>query len=315
MPKIAYIERKFTKGRLEIIDMANDILDTYDLQGYSLTLRQLYYQFIAKDLFPESWRDKKLNTKNTQRNYKRFGDIINDGRLAGHIDWKHIDDRTRNLKRLGHWDDPADIIRSAAHGFHLDWWADQDYYAEVWIEKEALMGVIEGTCEEYDLPHFACRGYSSQSEMWRASMRMHDVWENSGRNIVILQMSDHDPSGVDIERDIIDRFGIFGPTIEVKRLALTFDQVEDLNPPPSPAKITDSRADGYISQYGNDSWEMDALEPGYLNNLIIDAVTELIDEDRWEKVKEREEDNKETLRRIARHWDRVAGFVDNIPED
>lgn len=93
MPKISYIEKRFRSETLEIIDQANAIITEYEAQGFDLTLRQLYYQFVARDLIP-----------NTQRDYKRLGSIVNDARLAGLIDWASIVDRTRNLRALGHFE-------------------------------------------------------------------------------------------------------------------------------------------------------------------------------------------------------------------
>src|ERR1044072_5302001 len=95
MPKIAYVPRRFSAASLDVIETAEGICDDYAAQGYDLTLRQLYYQFVARDLSP-----------NTQQEYKRLGAIINDARLAGLIDWDHLVDRTRNLRGLDHWESP-----------------------------------------------------------------------------------------------------------------------------------------------------------------------------------------------------------------
>ena len=139
--KTVYREKRFADATLAVIEAADAILHEYDAQGYTLTLRQLYYQFVARDLLP-----------NTQRSYKRLGSIINDARLAGYIDWDHMEDRTRNLQRLPDWSDPAEIVESAAKQFRLDKWADQEFRPEVWIEKDALLGVIEGVCDKPKCP-------------------------------------------------------------------------------------------------------------------------------------------------------------------
>ena len=153
MPKICYVERTFSAGSRELIDKANEIIADYAAQGFMLTLRQLYYQFVARGLIP-----------NKQTEYKRLGSVINDARLAGLIDWSAIEDRTRNLRRQPHWGSPQDIIEVALSSFRHDKWKDQKHRIEVWIEKDALVGVIEPTCEELDVPFFACRGYNSQSD-------------------------------------------------------------------------------------------------------------------------------------------------------
>lgn len=154
MPLVCYVEKRFNPATLDVIARANEIIAEYAEQGFALTLRQLYYQFVARALL-----------RNKQTEYKRLGSIVNDARLAGLIDWDHIQDRTRNLLSNSHWTDPAEIIDSAARSFEVDKWTGQEWRPEVWIEKDALLGVIEGVCVELDVPFFSCRGYTSQSEM------------------------------------------------------------------------------------------------------------------------------------------------------
>ncbi|KKL29027.1 hypothetical protein LCGC14_2369240 [marine sediment metagenome] len=140
MPKIAYINVKFRAGSLAIIAKANSIIEEYAAQGFTLTLRQIYYQFVARDLIA-----------NKQTEYKRLGSIINDGRLAGLIDWQSIEDRTRNLEHNPHWDGPEEILRSVHRSYGIDLWSTQPVRPEVWIEKEALVGVIEPVCQDLDV--------------------------------------------------------------------------------------------------------------------------------------------------------------------
>jgi len=237
--KIAYKDKGFREESLMIIAIANDILNEYEKQGFDLTLRQLYYQFVARDILP-----------NKQASYNRLGSIINDARLCGLIDWFSIVDRTRNLRSIGHFENPSELLMGAADAYALAMWEDQDVYVEVWIEKDALIGVIEGVCDEWDVPHFSCRGYVSQSEMWTAAMRMIRA-ERAGQQPIIIHLGDHDPSGIDMTRDIQDRMSMFlAYGVEVDRIALTYDQVEEKGCPPNPAKISDSRAVGYINKYG-----------------------------------------------------------------
>ena len=227
MPKIAYKEINFSAKTLTIINQANQIIDQYAASGMRLTLRQLYYQFVSRDLL-----------ENTQKVYKRLVSIISDARLAGHIDWYMIEDRTRVLRGNTHWENPGQIIKSAAFSFKLDHWKGQDHRPEVWIEKEALVGVIAAICQELDVDYFACKGYVSQSEMWSSAQRQKRT-EATGQLPVIIHLGDHDPSGIDMTRDITDRtycFQAFG--CEVKRIALSMAQIRRYKPPSNPAKIT-----------------------------------------------------------------------------
>lgn len=294
MPKICYVPKSFSAGSLDIVIKANEIIAEYARQGFDLTLRQLYYQFVSRDL---------ITNKDTE--YKRLGSIINDARLAGMIDWNAITDRTRNLRSLSHWSTPGDIIYSAAKSYHIDKWATQEYRVEVWIEKDALVGVIAGVCEDLDIPYFSCRGYTSQSEMWVAGQRLLKYIKN-GQTPLVLHLGDHDPSGKDMTRDITDRLKLFTESdFDLQRLALNMDQVDEYSPPPNPAKITDSRATAYIAEYGDESWELDALEPRVISDLIRDAVGVVMDQDAWEAAVEDEQRAIKVLERAVIDWDFV----------
>lgn len=289
MPFIEYgTPKKFRTAALAIIETANDIIEEYESQGFILTLRQLYYQFVARALI-----------ENTEKSYKRLGGIINDARLAGLIDWFAIEDRTRWLRVESHWSSPNDIVRACANQFQVDRWENQRYRPEVWIEKDALIGVIEGICTEFDIPYFACRGYVSQSEVWASGRRMRRYILN-GQTPVMLHFGDHDPSGMDMTRDNDDRLSLFsGDVIDVRRLALNMTQVEQYNPPPNPAKITDSRAKNYILEHGDESWELDALEPSVIADLIREEIEALIDPIGWDESQKRQDDGRARLLEVA----------------
>lgn len=193
MPKIAYKSINFRGATLDLIATCDQILKDYQAQGYDVTLRQLYYQLVSADLIP-----------NKQKEYDRLGSIINDARLAGLIDWRSIVDRTRSLKGLAHWTSPEEILDAVSAQYRIDKWRDQRHRIEVWIEKDALAGVFQRVCNELDVPFFSCRGYTSQSEMWSAAQRLQSYMDN-GQEPVILHFGDHDPSGIDMSRDIFDR--------------------------------------------------------------------------------------------------------------
>lgn len=296
MPKICYIEKNFRRESLELIDKINSVISEYDLQGYSLTLRQAYYQLVARGVIP-----------NNERSYKNVGSLINDARLAGLIDWHSIEDRTRNLQSLSHWSSPKSIIESASYQYRKDIWEDQDYYIEVWVEKEALANIVGRVANDLDVPYFCCRGYVSQSEMWSASQRLKAKQE-CGKYCVILHLGDHDPSGIDMSRDIEERLNLFGVIPEMfifRRIALNMNQIEEFAPPPNPAKLTDSRYGSYIQKFGYESWELDALEPKVIHDLITDNVTEFWDFDLVVKVREKVRSEKLVMEAVANDWDKI----------
>lgn len=295
MPLICYTPKTFRGAAAERIEQANAIVADYATQGLTLTLRQLYYRLVASDVIPNNFRS-----------YKNLQRIINDARLAGLIDWNAIEDRTRNLDSPSSWEGPAVIISAAASSYRRNLWFDQEYYVEVWVEKDALLGVIQKACREHRLPFFSCRGYTSQSEVWTAAMRLRAT----GKPCVVLHLGDHDPSGVDMTRDIEDRFHLFGAKhAEVRRLALNMDQIHELNPPPNPVKFTDSRASDYESKFGQSSWELDALEPNYIIKLIHDEVATLIDSDKWSNRLNLERDERSQLRDISNRYDELVAYL------
>jgi len=289
--KIKYTDFNFRESSLKVIEQANEIIADYQAQGFDLTLRQLYYRFVAADLIP-----------NQQKAYKRLGSMVNDGRLAGIIDWNSIVDRLRKEERNSHWSSPADIIESCAEYYAINTRVGQKFYIEVWVEKDALSSVVQRACEPLDVTWFACRGYVSQSAMWRAARRI----KRSHQKSVILHLGDHDPSGIDMTRDIKDRLDIFGCPVDVVRIALNMDQVEEYGPPPNPAKVTDSRYADYQEQYGDDSWELDALEPQVLVDLIRDEIDARTDQAQRQALCDQQARERRQLRDIADNWSDIV---------
>jgi hypothetical protein len=111
-----------------------------------------------------------------------------------------------------------------------------------------------------------------------------EAYRQMGQEPLIIHLGDHDPSGIDMTRDNRDRLGMFAQhNVEVIRLALNMDQVEQYTPPPNPAKTTDSRAKDYIAAYGTSSWELDALEPRVINELLHTTIRGCIDAEEWEE--------------------------------
>lgn len=298
MPKIRYKEIKFQQKSLDLIELVNQVVDEYSAQGYELTLRQAYYQLVARGYIP-----------NNERSYKNIGNLINDGRLAGLIDWHSITDRTRNLRNNDHWNNPQEVIASARYSYLLDKWEGQPNYVEVWVEKDALVDIVGQACRPLDTPYFSCRGYTSQSEMWSAARRF--IRQDDRENRIIIHLGDHDPSGIDMTRDIQERLALFGADVYVKRVALTMTQIDTYNPPPNPAKLSDSRCRKYIDLYGDESWELDALEPQVITDLITNEVKAFRDDEIYQAVCDRENCGKGELKMIERNYDRAVAFLES----
>ena len=342
--RLAFKSKEFTGAAKEIVDLAIDIMDDYEAQGYKLSLRQLYYQLVARNAIV-----------NDEKNYKRIGDIIGDARMAGLIDWDMIEDRGRECVVPPHWESPGQIVEACASAYAIDKWADQPVYCEVMVEKQALEGVLEPVCRRLDIPFTANKGYSSLTMLYHAGqkirreflkrceaiavregsdcpfpvkflgdkrghqfggwmakhgyleeympIRLSQKANDAGfPRIVVVYLGEHDPSGIDMARDIHDRLNTFSDLtpIEVNRLALNMDQIEELQPPENPAKMTDSRAAKYVARFGDSSWELDAVSPEQLASIVENAVAGVRDEELWAKAMARQTSERGRLEQIVR---------------
>jgi hypothetical protein len=354
-----FVEYNFTEDSEKIVNQAVAICNRYRREGYDLSLRQLFYQFISQDVFP-----------NEERSYKRLGDLVSNARLCGRLDWDMIKDRGREMTSLPHWENRADFLRSVMKQYRIDTWHNQPCHVEVMVEKQALEGVLEPVCRRLDINFTANKGYSSLSAMYEAGKRLQeqflgtgtmadyeidgvlyrpdsDYWNvdeldipsedeisylrnsekdkdwakaeellakeareymkphpEGGKALHIIYLGDHDPSGIDMTRDVKERLEMFARCpVSVHRVALNMDQVRQYNPPPNPAKLTDSRATDYIRQFGETSWELDALSPSILAALVTSMVESLRDDDIYDRTKTEMLAHREELVAIADNYD------------
>lgn len=344
MARTQYVPDRIIKSRRPLIDYCNAVCEEYAEAGMVLTLRQLYYQLVARAVID-----------NSDREYSKLSGLCNDARMAGLMDWNYLIDRNRSLRSVPFWDGPEDLITKSAKQYNRDLWKPQHHRVEVWIEKDAAIGTVESVCNENRVPYFSTRGYSSVSALHDAAQRIRGFIEK-GDDVTILHIGDHDPSGVDMTRDLEERVRTFisvdwaglhmGPgrwtrgdlrqdmrrhmaekrgvdALElgavvpwrIKRIALTMDQVEEYGPPPNPAKLSDSRARAYIEQYGRSSWELDALEPIVLASLIQDEVDAVRDEDLWGATELEMELERRQLTAAAAHWYSIRAHLTDVTGD
>lgn len=293
-----YHEKKFKPETIRTIETAELIIEEYRDQGFSLTLRQLYYQFVARGLI-----------ENSDQSYKRLGGVITDARMAGLISWRAIEDRGRGVNEWLIEEDERETLRGIEHSFAFDMWERQNVYIEAWIEKEALADVLRQPCARWRVPYMACKGYLSASEAWRSGLRYRNMSDVRPR-VVLLHLGDHDPSGLDMTRDNRERVERFSfADVEVRRLALNMDQVEQYNPPRNPAKVTDSRAADYIAEHGRSSWELDALDPATIDRLVDNAIRDYVDIDQWNEDLAEEAELRKPLADLSTRWSEVKEFL------
>lgn len=329
MAKEKYRSVKFRGDSLTKIEHMVSIVAEYQKQGLRMTARQLYYQFVSRDLI-----------SNTPQSYKSLTSLLTDARYAGLVDWDAIEDRGREPSTPAEWDGLPSLVDAALRAYRLPRWSDQPKYVELWVEKQALAGVLAPIAREYHATLMVNKGYSSASAMKESAERIKKNTIKNQRKVdriigevqesidtngsdsdahktmmqeeiipelrklirtpIVLYLGDHDPSGEDMVRDIATRLKEFGVIwLEVEKVALTMAQVTQYDPPPNPAKITDPRAADYIKKHGEHSWEVDALPPDVLARLIRNSFNRHVDKDKMDEIKKREEIDKARLREVV----------------
>lgn len=275
-----------------IVDI-NKIINRFMAQGYTLSVRQVYYQLVAADMI-----------KNNLNSYQKVAQAINDGRMSGLIDWDAIEDRNRNIATRSHWNDGRSILQDASRWFHMDMWETQQERVIVIVEKAALEGILGKVCNRFDVPILAARGYPSVSIL--REMAIEHIRRNEHQPHTILHFGDHDPSGIDMTRDLEERLQLFchdsDVELTIKRCALNMEQIEVLKPPPNYAKTTDARFKGYEKLYGDESWELDAIEPAALDRLVTGEIEARILQDEWDARKAEIESIRDKLIKTAKNY-------------
>jgi len=290
--KEKFADVSFTDEEQKLIEISNRIIVRYAAEGYDLSLRQLYYQLVTKNVIP-----------NSTYAYERLGKLVTEARMAGLIDWAMIVDRGRQTVGFKKYASPGKAVKQLVKTFRLNRWTRQPFYIEVMVEKQALEGVLSPICGHWGINYTANKGYSSASAIYSTAKRLAKKAES--KNVVVLYLGDHDPSGVDMTRDLRDRLGLFARrTIDVKRLALNMSQVERMKLPPNPAKMSDSRAKDYVEKYGTSSWELDAIPPRVMSGIISAAVERRLDKKAWDEDGEREKRAVELIRKAVHNIDR-----------
>lgn len=319
--KIAFKQMRVGAERMALMEHAERILTEETEAGFTVTLRTLHYKFVGLDLYPEDWarevedRDtgKRVWTKNNQLAYDKLGELVNDGRLIGVIDWAKMDDETRGATTVTSWDSPGEIVAAAANQYKINAWQGQPIMPEIWVEKDARIGVIGKVAKDLFCPAFSARGYPSQTSMYdnaeriRRHLKVHD-------EVRIYYSGDHDPSGLDIPEDIQNRLNIFlGPDahrVTVERVALSMAQVKRYKLIDNFAKLSDGRAKKYIEKYGNKSWELDALDSQILYDIVRDQVVAIRDEDTYAKTLAKQKGERKIMQAMKDNWNAVAAFLE-----
>ena len=244
--------------------------------GHMLTLRQLYYRLVKDNII-----------KNEISSYRKLSKLLTDGRMAGYVDWDVFEDRLRKPQLPYYETGVLEALEGTAETYRINRMEGQPNYIEVWVEKDALSGILYKITREYHINLMVNRGFSSRTAMHDAYLRFADLIEE-GQKCAILYLGDHDPSGMCMHEDIESRLKTFGlDDIEVRRIALNIDQVHKYSLPENKlkkddkGKLKDPRGVTYKNQFGDKSWELDALEPPVLEQILRDEIESLIDRNQY----------------------------------
>ena len=313
--------------RSELVDAAVEIAEEYAGDGFKLTLRQLYYQLVARGLSP-----------NGQKYYTRLGNALGDARLGGACRVDIVEDRGRSVRSgyyTAFYHDVEEALATAADEvhelplthLHVHPWYGQRIHVSVWVEKDALAGVFEPVCNKLGVGWFPCKGYPSISSLLEYLNHLKDAQAaHPGPDgfdaAVVLYFGDHDPDGMEIpqsaDRTLLRLINEARgaphadevPFIEFVRVALTKEQIDKYKPVPFPAKITSSRFPKYVRDTGlRDAWELDALDPKILQALINKEVSSRFDRSTYDAYKTVIDDARASMRMRMEDPEWIAGAL------
>lgn len=271
----------------QTVKAVNNIISQYSMP---LTLRQIYYRLVVAGLI--------LNKRST---YNQLSSQVVTARERRGVDENRLVDRSRRIDNFA-FDTPTDFLDAALYTLKQKYvrryWTSQPVYVEVWVEKDALSEVMANAVYPLNTIVAPSRGYSSYSYLRDASRRIIQYADT--KPTIVLHFADHDPSGLDMSRDLEERLVRYSSSqVEVRRIALTYDQVQQYNLIPNPTKDTDTRCDDYKRYYGDECWELDAIEPNELVRICATAVEALIEDwDAWNELKMVQENENKQLREL-----------------
>jgi hypothetical protein len=234
-----------------------------------ITGRGIGYKLFTQGLIPSMGR------ADMQRVYR----LLKEARERDDIPWDFIVDETRELERASSWSDPAEYVQAVSRSYRRDFWLQQPNRVEVWSEKGTVRGVLAPVLDEYGVGFRAVHGFSS------ATMAHAVSNDEPDRPLIVLYVGDFDPSGIYMSQcDLPARFFKYGGEhITLKRIALTSEQVANLPSFPAKDKRKDPRYPWFVKHYGQTCWELDALDPNDLREIVEQAIQIEIEPVAWKR--------------------------------
>ena len=240
-----------------MLDIAIEVLTAH----HPMTVRQVYYQLVSRHV-----------VKNTRGQYQAVSNLLVGARKSGAIPWAWIEDRTRRPRPVPMWPDLAAFAETARRSYRRDVWPTQQAYLEVWLEKDALSGILQDALTAYGVTLNVGRGFDGWDSIRIAADRYGD-----GDDVTVLYFGDFDPSGEDMVRSLRERLATLGCTPEIVKCALTYDDIARYRLPPDFTKATDSRAAAFVAKWGDVAVELDALPLDVLTARLVADVEARMD--------------------------------------
>jgi hypothetical protein len=242
-----------------------------------MTVRQVFYQASVLGYVEKA-----------ESGYAKVQTDLTLMRRAGDLPYDWIADNTRWQRKPDTFDSVEQALRETAALYRKNLWRDAKTYAEIWLEKDALAGVVYPVTEMYDVALMVARGYAPLSFLHSAAEYIKDLDVPA----YICHLGDFDPSGVNAGEKIEQTLREMAPDADIhfQRLAVTPEQIKRWRLPTRPTKKTDSRA----KSFGRISVELDAIEPRRLRALVQKAI-----ERQFEVLKAAEESERQLLHSLV----------------
>jgi hypothetical protein len=266
-----------------LLDSIKTILDGEKGQ---ITIRHLYYRLVGEHAIEK-----------TEQAYKGLCSHLSKWRRSGEVQWSAFTDSTRWHIRDETFDGVKDALKNTVENYRRDLWSTQDVYCEVWVEKDAMAGIVADTANSFGVPVFVARGFASLSSLYDAANTFRKaIWAR--KHVIIYHFGDFDPSGIAAGESILKAFrDDFNVPLEFIRAAVTEEQIEELNLPTRPTKKGDTRARTWS---GKTCVELDTMPPSEIREIVQRCIIQHIDPYKWEALKRTEQLERETLRKILR---------------
>ncbi len=250
-----------------------------------MTVRQVFYQATVRNIVEKS-----------EAGYTKVQTDLVQMRRSGDLPYAWLADNTRWQRKPTTFDNVEQALEDTARFYRKSLWADAGSYVEIWLEKDALSGVVYPVTSMYDVPLMVARGYASLSFLHSAADYINDLEVPT----YIYHLGDYDPSGVNAGEKIESTLRELAPDAEIhfQRIGVTPEQIGNWRLPSRPTKTTDTRAKGF----GDISVELDAIAPAELRHLVEHVIQRHLPKRQFEVLKAAEESEREMLKALARDF-------------